>query len=135
MDEPKKEPALLRKKMDTKLCLNCGFPNRESDPRCMYCKTSMLDKTGLITWIQQTYYILRWRWQLKQERKRVNNPSKSYLPLVNVLGYLFIGSILSGAGIYLFGSAVTNHSFSSGLIAILFLFYGIFTLKTLFVKK
>ena len=135
MDKPKKEPALLRQKLETKLCLNCGFPNRESDKHCMYCKNSMLDETGLISWLRQTSYILRWRWQLKQRREKIDGTSGSHLPLLILLGYFFIGAILCGAGLYLLASAVTENSFSSGLIAVLLLFYGVFTLKSLFEKK
>ena len=134
MEKPKKEPALLRHKLETKLCLNCGFPNRESDKSCMYCKTSMLEEPGLIPWIRQTYYILRWRRQLKQRRENVGGTSGSNLPPLNLLGYFIIGAILCGAGLYLFASAIAENSFSSGLIAVLLLFYGIFTLKSLFVK-
>ena len=135
MDAPKKEPALIRNKPEVKLCLNCGFPNRESDKSCMYCKTSMLEEPGLIPWIRQTYYILRWRRQLKQRRENVGGTSGSNLPPLNLLGYFIIGAILCGAGLYLFASAIAENSFSSGLIAVLLLFYGIFTLKSLFIAK
>ena len=135
MDEPKKEPALFHHKLEAKLCLNCGFPNRESDKHCMYCKTSMLEEVGLISWARQTYYILRWRWQLKQRREKIGSNGESTLRLPDLLGYFFIGALLSGAGLYLFASAVAENSFSSGLIAVLLLFYGVFTLKSLFAKK
>lgn len=135
MDKPKKEPALLRHKLETKLCLNCGFPNRESDKRCLYCKTSLLEETGLISWVRQTYYILRWRQQLKQRRDNVNDAPGNNLSSLSLLGYFILGAILSGAGFYLFASAVTENSFSSGLIAILFILYGIFILRSLFAEK
>ena len=104
MDNPKKEPALLRHKLETKLCLNCGFPNRESDKRCLYCKTSLLEETGLISWVRQTYYILRWRQQLKQRRDNVNDAPGNNLSSLSLLGYFILGAILSGAGFYLFAS-------------------------------
>ena len=135
MDKPKKIPSLANQNLESKLCLNCGFPNRESDEKCMYCKTSMLDESGIISWIRQTYYILRWRWQLKQRREKMGSNGESTLRLPNLLGYFFIGALLSGAGLYLFASAVAENSFSSGLIAVLLLFYGVFTLKSLFAKK
>ena len=135
MDKPEKDPALFRHKLETKLCLNCGFPNRESDKHCMYCKTSMLEEPGLIPWIRQTYYILRWRQQLKQRRKKVDVTYGTNLPTLNLLGYFFIGAILVGAGLYLFAGAVTENSFSSGIIAVLLFFYGIVTLASLFKKK
>ena len=134
MDKSEKDPALFRHTMETKLCLNCGFPNRKSDKCCMYCKTSMLEEPGIIPWIRQTYYILRWRRELKQRRKRVDGAPPTNLPNLNLLGYIFIGTILVGAGLYLFASAVSQNSLSSGIIAVLLLFYGILTLKSLFVK-
>ena len=134
MDKPKKEPALLHHKPETQLCLNCGFPNRNSDKRCMYCQTSLVEDAGLFSWLRQTYYILRWRWQLKQRRENLQS-SPARMSSLKMLGYFLLGALLSGAGIYLFTSAVSEGSFSSGLIAILFLSYGVFTLKTLFIKK
>ena len=90
MDKPEKDPALFRHKLETKLCLNCGFPNRESDKRCMYCNASILEEVGLFSWVRQTYYILRWRRQLKQRRKKVDGTSETNLPNLNLLGYFFI---------------------------------------------
>ncbi len=49
-------------------------------------------------------------------------------------GYFLIGVVLSGAGIYIFTLSIAQNSFTNGLIALLFLFYGIFTLKSLFIK-
>jgi len=135
MDKPKKEPALLHHKPETRLCLNCGFPNRDSDKRCMYCKSSMVEDAGLISWVRQTYYILRWRWQLKQRREKADIAPKSHLPFLKLLGYFSVGAILSGVGLYWFSSALNEKSFSSGLVAVLFLSYGIFTLRSLFTKK
>ena len=135
MDRPKKEPPLSHQRSEPKLCLNCGFPNRESDKRCMYCNTSVLEGQGLFSWVRQTYYILRWRRQLKQRRGKVDVTFGSNLPPLNLLGYFVVGAILCGAGLYLFASAVAGNSFSSGLIAVLLLFYGIFTLKSLFIEK
>ncbi|KMP11081.1 hypothetical protein UZ36_05580 [Candidatus Nitromaritima sp. SCGC AAA799-C22] len=135
MDKPKKEPALLHQKPETKLCLNCGFPNRNSDKHCMYCQTSMVDDAGLFSWLRQTYYILRWRWQLKQRRENLQETSCRRMPLVKMAGYFLVGAILSGAGLYVFTGAVNDSSFTSGLIAVLFLSYGVFTLKSLFTKK
>lgn len=134
MDKPKKEPALLQHNLETQLCLNCGFPNRNSDKRCMYCQTSLVEDAGLFSWLRQTYYILRWRWQLKQKRENLQSSPARMSPL-KMLGYFILGALLSGVGLYLFTDAVSENSFSSGLIAILFLSYGVFTLKTLFIKK
>ncbi|GJL78004.1 MAG: hypothetical protein NPINA01_09930 [Nitrospinaceae bacterium] len=132
MDEPNKE-TLLNQKPDNKVCLNCGFPNRATDSHCMYCQTSLADEAGLIDWFRQTYFVLRWRWQLKQKREKVSRPDR--MSFFKAIGYFFLGAVLSGVGVILFTEAVSNNSFSKGLIAILFLFYGVFTLKGLFVKK
>ena len=130
MDKPKKE-TLLNQNPDSKICLNCGFPNRASDSSCMYCQTSLKSDSGLISWCRQTYYILRWRWQLKQKRETENKPDR--MSVFKAVGFFLVGAILSGVGLFLFTEAVSNNSFSKGLIAILFLFYGVFTLKGLFV--
>ena len=135
MSKPKKDSTLFSGELDGKLCLNCGFPNRKSDRRCMYCKSSLLEEGGLVHWIRETYYILRWRWQLKQRRDRMDSSSGAHLPILRLLGYFIIGLALSASGLYLFSEALADSSFSSGLIASLFLYYGILTLKSLLVKK
>ena len=135
MGKSKKELTLLHHKPETKVCLNCGFPNRDSDKHCMYCQASLVEDDGLFSWVRPTYYILRWRWQLKRRREDLQCPPSSRMSLLKLTGYFSVGAILSGAGIYFFTSAVSDGSFSSGLIAILFLSYGVFTLKTLFTKK
>ena len=132
---PKKEPISLHHKPDTKLCLNCGFPNRASDKLCMYCKTSLFEETGLLSWIRQTYLILRWRWQLKERRDKNNGFFQSYLPILKISGYFVIGLLLFVAGLYFVSTGLTDSSFSSGLIGMLFLFYGFFTLKSVFIRK
>ena len=133
MDKPKKEPALLNRGDETKLCLNCGFPNRNTDTNCMYCKTSLIDDSGLFSWIRQTYYILRWRWQLKQRREKVARDSR--MSLLKAAGFFALGAGLSGIGLFVFMRAIDQNSFSSGLIAILFFSYGVVTLRALFFKK
>mgnify|MGYP001162747652 FL=1 len=135
MSKPKKDSTLFPSELDDKLCLNCGFPNRKSDRHCMYCKSSLLEKGGPFPWLRETYYILRWRWQLKQRRHRIDSPSGTYLSILKLLGYFIVGITLSALGLYLFSEALADSSFSSGLIASLFLYYGILTLKSVFVKK
>ena len=132
MDQPEKESTLIRKDENHCLCLNCGFPNRSTDKNCQYCRTSIAQESGLGSWIRQTFYILRWRWQLNQKRDNLNKTSKSVF--LKSLGYFLIGVVLSGLGIYIFTLSVAQNSFTNGLIAILFLLYGGFTLKTLFTK-
>ena len=135
MSKPKKDSTLSHSKLNDRLCLNCGFPNRESDRHCMYCKNPLLEEDGLVSWVRKTYYILRWRWQLKQRRDRMDSSSGAHLPTLRLLGYFIIGLALSASGLYLFSEALADSSFSSGLIASLFLYYGILTLKSLLVKK
>jgi hypothetical protein len=134
MEDPKKEPIALSGNQDSKLCLNCGFPNRNTDSQCMYCRTSLIEDGGLINWIRQTYYILRWRWQLKQKREGIEETAPKK-PFYRTAGYFFLGLILSGAGIFVFTSAVGQNSFSSGLIALMLIGYGVFTLKNLISKN
>ena len=134
MEDPKKEPIAITRNQDSKLCLNCGFPNRHTDSQCMYCRTSLKEDAGLINWLRQTYYVLRWRSQLKQKRDDVENPI-SKTPFYRTAGYFFLGLVLSGAGVFVFTSAVGQNSFSSGLIALFLIGYGIFTLKNLISKK
>ena len=134
MKDPKKEPTAIIGNQDLKLCLNCGFPNRNTDSQCMYCRTSLKEDDGLINWLRQTYYVLRWRWELKQKHK-VFEKSKTKMPFYRTAWYFFLGLILSGAGIFVFTSAVGQNSFSSGLIALFLVGYGVFTLKSLIFKK
>ena len=97
----------------------------------MYCRTSLVEDNGLFNWIRQTYYVLRWRWQLKQ--KRDNLESKT--PVYRSFGFFVLGVVLSGVGIFVFTTAMSQNSFSSGLIALLLIGYGAVTLKTLFSSK
>ena len=133
MDKPKKEPITLRHQQEQKLCLNCGFPNRPSDTRCMYCNASVAEDKGLIAWLRHNYYVLRWRWQLKHKRENLDHqPRKKVLSFV---GYFMIGLVLTLAGAYFFITSLADSSFTSGLIAVLLLLYGFFTFKSLFSQK
>ena len=75
MDDSRKEPIVISGNQDLKLCLNCGFPNRNTDSQCMYCRTSLIEDVGPLNWIRQTYYILKWRRQLKHKQVEVNKSS------------------------------------------------------------
>ena len=133
MDKPKKEPIVLRHKQEQKLCLNCGFPNRPSDTRCMYCSTSVEEDKGLIAWLRHNYYVLRWRWQLKSKRENLDiQPRKK---VFSFIGYFMIGLVLTLAGAYFFITSLAESSLTSGLIATLLLLYGFFTFKSLFSQK
>lgn len=136
MDEPKNEPLPLNQRQDFKVCLNCGFPNRNSDRHCMYCNTSLELDSGLFSWLRQTYYVLRWRWELKKKGEAV--PSEKGRGLAfsfKVLAFLFLGAALSGVGIYLFIYSIEKSSFFNCILSILFLLYGFYTLKTLFARR
>jgi hypothetical protein len=133
MDKPKKEPIVLRHKQEQKLCLNCGFPNRPSDTRCMYCNTSVEEDKSLLAWLRHTYYALRWRWQLKHKREKLDHqPLKKIFSFV---GYFLVGLVLTLAGAYFFITSLAESSFTSGLIAALLLLYGLFTFKSLFSQR
>ena len=108
MDKPKKEPVTLKQSQDTKLCLNCGFPNRNTDSQCMYCRSSLIEDSGLFNWVRQTYYILRWRWQLKQ--KRDNLESKT--PVYRSFGFFVLGLVLSGRSEFQQGLLAPHLGFS-----------------------
>lgn len=131
MDKPKKEPAILNQSQNSKLCLNCGFPNRKTDSQCMYCRTSLIADNGLFNWLCQAYYILRWRLELRQKRDSL----KRKLPIYRSFGFFVLGVTLSAIGIFVFISSVSQNSFSNGLIAILLLGYGLVTLKKLLVSE
>tara|TARA_B110000881_G_C18101871_1_gene283240 strand:- start:1 stop:411 length:411 start_codon:yes stop_codon:yes gene_type:complete len=136
MSKPKKDQSLFTTdSLNEKLCLNCGFPNRESDSHCIYCKNAFFREGDFISWVKNTYYIFCWRWEVKQRKNPMESFSKSLIPNLKILGYFFIGVMLSTAGLYLFSDALAASSFSSGIIASLFLCYGIITLKSVFVKK
>jgi hypothetical protein len=131
MDKPKEEPVTLYQRQDNKLCLKCGFPNRNSDNQCMYCRTSLIEDSGFFNWILQTYYILRWRWQLKKKRESLESKPKIY----RSFSCFTLGVALSSVGIFLFASAMNQNSFSNGLIALLLIGYGLVTLRALFFSK
>ena len=121
----------MNQNQNSKLCLNCGFPNRNTDSHCLYCRTSLIEDSGFFNWILQTYYILRWRWQLKQKSDSLESKRLTYRAFV----FFIIGLILSITGIFVFTSALSQNSFSNGLIALLLIGYGVVTLKKIFSSK
>jgi fucose permease len=60
---------------------------------------------------------------------------ESQTPVYRSFGFFVLGVVLSGVGIFVFTSAMSQNSFSSGLIALLLIGYGVVTLKTLFSGK
>ncbi len=131
-DQPENEDA-VDSNLDTRLCLNCGFPNRNSDNHCMFCNAGLVEDTSLASWVQHTYYVLKWRWQLKQ--KQSGRSKGDRLPFLKGVGYFVLGAALAGGGLYLFSIALDTASFSKVLIAILLLLYGGFILKNLLTKN
>ena len=72
----------------------------------------------------------------KADRDRMGGLSgATHFLTLKLLGYFVVGFTLSASGLYLFSEALADSSFSSGLVASLFLCYGILTLKSVFVKK
>ncbi|QPJ65788.1 MAG: hypothetical protein G3M78_10460 [Candidatus Nitrohelix vancouverensis] len=132
-ENPEEEPTLLNGERETHLCLNCGFPNRNSDKVCMYCRASLVEDTGLISWARNTYLVLKWRWELKQKRQGLQSATRR--SLLAVMGYSTAGILLAGGGFLLLRDALSENSFANGLISIVFLLYGVFVLKSLFTKK
>ena len=132
MEDQGKERIPLNQRQDFALCLNCGFPNHNSSLRCTYCNTSLNKPTGLISWVRQTYLVLKWRWEL---RKKDSNNENSIFVLSKKLGFLLLGMSFSGFGCYLFVDSLSQDSFSTAIISILLLLYGFFTLKNLFSGK
>jgi len=132
IDQPENEDA-VDQNLDTRLCLNCGFPNRNTDTHCMYCRAGLTEETGLLPWVRHNYHVLKWRWQLRQ--KQSGKKPAERLPFLKGVGYFLLGAVLSGAGLYLTTVALDTASFSKALIAVLLLLYGGFILKNLLSKN
>ena len=133
MDEPQKEPAFLNGDTETKLCLECGFPNRNTDSSCMYCRNSLVPATGLGSWFRQTYLAIKWRWELKQKRHGISPSARR--SILSTISYFIAGFLLTIGGVFLLVNAVSSHSFSDGMISLLFLLYGGNILKTLLIRS
>ncbi len=87
------------------LCSKCGFPNKIGDTRCMFCRAVLGRKETFFT-----------KFEIFSDR------IKRLIPLI-------IGVVLFSTGCYLFVAAVFAGSFSKWMIAILFLIYGIFSIR------
>jgi hypothetical protein len=129
MDDHKNEPVFLNGDTEAKLCLQCGFPNRNTDSACMYCRNSLIAATGLISWFRQTCLVLKWRWELKQKKHGLIPSARR--SVFSIMCYFIAGFLLTAGGVLLLVGAVSNHSFSDGLISVLFLLYGGNVLKTI----
>tara|TARA_Y100001960_G_C14626145_1_gene803294 strand:- start:223 stop:630 length:408 start_codon:yes stop_codon:yes gene_type:complete len=134
MEQNQREPTPLNPNQKGKLCFKCGFPNRSTDLRCVYCEVSLEEPSGIFSMFQQTYYVLRWRLELKQKREGIKKNRALFYP-VKFLGYFILGIVLSGTGLYLMIEAVNSNSFSRAIISVLLLLYGLFTLKGLIFRQ
>ncbi|MBI3814524.1 MAG: hypothetical protein HY279_08685 [Nitrospinae bacterium] len=109
------------------LCWKCGFPNKIGDTRCMFCRVPLEMGQNLFSRLEifldrKKEKINLWRkGELLNAHRRSNN-TKRFIPLI-------IGAILFSIGCYLFVAAVFTTSFTKWLIAILFLIYGIFSMR------
>ncbi len=135
MDE-QKEPLSINNGPNMLSCPRCSFPIRSEDDTCMYCNEP-LRPTG---WRLYYFYCRRYFQQL-QWRRRVKNragrrkqlpKSNQYIKYFALLG---VGVVLTLIGGYMLVNSVLSNDFSQGVISLLFLFYGIYTLKTLLVRR
>ena len=135
-DKPKNEPIPLNQRQDFKVCINCGFPNRNSDSHCMYCNSSLKEDSSFLSWLRHTYYALKWRWELKRRQEVLPaGIGRAKRFSFKRLGFFLLGVILSCIGFYLFIYSIEKSSFSSCIISIIFFLYGFYTLKTLFAQR
>ena len=103
------------------LCWKCSFPNKVGDRHCMFCKAPLNKKLNLISRIELFLAQRRWRKALSKRKARVKGANR-FIPLT-------IGIILFLGGCYLFTKAIFTNSFSNWMISLLFLIYGVFSIK------
>ena len=111
---------------DTKLCPNCGLPNKSTDTKCGYCETLLRRPDALPPgeWLKSYFSRVKWNWKLRKTRK------KNSLVLGKGLTVL-AGAVLSVIGAILLVSSVFTKNFSNGVLSLFFLLYGISALKGL----
>lgn len=131
MDE-RKEPLSLNNRTDTRSCPSCNFPVRSNDKICMFCHTPLqaTGREGVYHYFLRYFQQLRWRWRLKKRRK--SSKSIQYFKYFTFLG---LGFVLTMVGGYLFFVSMFSNDFSDWLISLFFLFYGIYTLRTLLFRR
>lgn len=136
MDE-QKEPLSINNQSNMLSCPKCNFPVRSDDTKCMYCKTS-LKPTG---WRLYYYYFSRyfqqmlWRQRLKKRKSGRGKQKIKSAEFLKYIAFLGLGVFLTLVGGYLFIVSMLSNNFSNWIISLLFLVYGIYTLKTIFYKK
>lgn len=127
--EEQKEPLSLNKKSYTHSCPKCNLPVRVNDKKCMYCNAPLKqNRWGFFLFLRQYFQWLQWRLRLNKRKSR----EFKYLKFSAFFG---VGITLTLIGGYLFAVSIFSNDFSNWIISLLFLFYGIYTLKTLFLKN
>ena len=107
------------------LCWKCSFPNKVGDRHCMFCNAPLNKKLNFISWIELYFAQRKWR---KALSKRKAKGANGFITLT-------IGIILFLSGCYLFTKAVFTNSFTNWMISLLFLIYGIFSIKFFLSRK
>ena len=136
MDEPK-EPLSINNETNMLSCPKCNFPVRSEDTKCMYCKTP-LQPTG---WKLYYYYFQRyfqqmlWRQRLKRRKSGRGRQNVKSIQYFKYFALFSLGVLLTLGGGYLFIISMLSNDFSNWIISLLFLIYGIYTLKTLLFRK
>lgn len=134
MDE-KKKPLSINNQPNLLSCPKCDFPVRSEDTKCMFCKTS-LQPTG---WKLYYYFFRRYfqqmLWRQRLKRKRSGRQSVKPAQCFKYFAFLGLGIFLTLIGGYLFFVSMLSNNFSNWIISLLFLFYGIYTLKILLYRK
>ena len=136
MDE-QKEPLSINNQPNMLSCPKCNFPVRYEDTKCMFCKTS-LQPTG---WRLYYHYFRRyfqqmlWRQRLKRRKGGRGRQKIQSAKYFKYFAFLCLGAFLTLIGGYLFIVSMLSNNFSNWIISLLFLIYGIYTLKTLLYRK
>lgn len=126
----RKKPLSKNSRTYLQSCPRCNFPIRSDDTTCMYCHTPIQQtKKGLYLYCLRYFQQLQWRWRLKRKKS-----SKS-IQYFKYFAFLALGIGLTLVGGYLFIVSMLSNNFSNWIISFLFLFYGIYTLKTLVYKN
>ncbi len=115
---------------NAKLCPSCGFPGKATDSKCLYCQTSMQSPASLPPgeWLKWYFARLQWKWKKKKYLKKA--PDTLGKGITTLVGFALC--IIGG---FLLTLSITTSSFSNCIIALFFLLYGVFTLKSVLPKK
>ena len=105
------------------LCLECGFPNRIGDTRCMFCRTPLEKKINFISRLE--YFFIRIKLKVHQAKKMFKYRKQKRSKFIT----LMVGVLLFLSGSYMFTNALFTNNFTYWMISILFLIYGIFSIN------